>query len=147
MEKCLSLLTFLPMDEVKKLSKLEGSAINEAKTVLAYECTKLVHGEEEAQKAQLAAAALFGGGAAADVPTFEWTQAQMEEDNRLTTLLHLCGLCVSKGDARKQVQQGAVVMNDSKVSDINMVVTADMIPTDGVLLRKGKKNYCRVVLK
>ncbi|MBE5782732.1 MAG: tyrosine--tRNA ligase [Clostridiales bacterium] len=146
-EKCLSLLTFLPMDEVKKLSKLEGSAINEAKTVLAYECTKLVHGEEEAQKAQLAAAALFGGGAAADVPTFEWTQAQMEEDNRLTTLLHLCGLCQSKGDARKQVQQGAVVMNDSKVSDINMVVTADMIPTDGVLLRKGKKNYCRVVLK
>jgi len=146
-EKCLSLLTFLPMDEVKKLSTLEGSAINEAKTVLAYECTKLVHGEEEAQKAQLAAAALFGGGAAADVPTFEWTQAQMEEDNRLTTLLHLCGLCQSKGDARKQVQQGAVVMNDSKVSDINMVVTADMIPTDGVLLRKGKKNYCRVVLK
>ena len=146
-EKCLSLLTFLPMDEVKKLSKLEGSAINEAKTVLAYECTKLVHGEEEAQKAQLAAAALFGGGAAADVPTFEWTQAQMEEDNRLTTLLHLCGLCQSKGDARKQVQQGAVVMNDSKVSDINMVVTADMIPTDGILLRKGKKNYCRVVLK
>ena len=146
-EKCLSLLTFLPMEEVKKLSKLEGSAINEAKTVLAYECTKLVHGEEEAQKAQLAAAALFGGGAAADVPTFEWKQSEMEEDNRLTTLLNLCGLCPSKGDARKQVQQGAVVMNDSKVTDINMVVTKDMIPTDGILLRKGKKNYCRVVLK
>ena len=71
----------------------------------------------------------------------------MEQDNRLTTLLHLCGLCQSKGDARKQVQQGAVVMNDSKVTDINMVVTADMIPTDGVLLRKGKKSFCRVVLK
>ncbi|MBQ6804408.1 MAG: tyrosine--tRNA ligase, partial [Clostridia bacterium] len=146
-EKCLSLLTFLPMDEVRRLSKLEGSAINEAKTILAYECTKLVHGEEEAQKAQLAAAALFGGGAAADVPTFEWTRAQMEEDNRLTTLLNLCGLCVSKGDARKQVQQGAVAIDDGKVADINLVITADMIPTDGILLRKGKKNFCRVVLK
>ena len=146
-EKCLKLLTFLPMDEVNKLAKLEGSAINEAKTVLAYECTKLVHGEEEAQKAQMAAAALFGGGAAADVPTYEWKQCDMEQDNRLTTLLNLCGLCQSKGDARKQIQQGAVVMADQKVTDIDTVVTADMIPTDGILLRKGKKNYCRVVLK
>ena len=146
-EKCLSLLTFLPMDEVKRLSALEGSAINEAKKVLAFECTKLVHGEEEAQKAQLAAAALFSGGAAAEVPTYEWTRAQMDEDNRLTTLLNLCGLCTSKGDARKQVQQGAVVMKDCKVTDIDTVLTADQFPTDGILLRKGKKNYCRVVLK
>ena len=146
-EKCLRLLTFLPMDEVRRLSALEGSEINEAKKALAFECTKLVHGEEEAQKAQLAAAALFAGGVAADVPTFAWTTAQMAEDNRLTTLLNLCGLCQSKGDARKQVQQGAVVMNDQKVTDIDTVVTADMIPTDGLLLRKGKKNFCRVVLK
>ena len=88
-----------------------------------------------------------GGGAAADVPTYEWKQCDMEQDNRLTTLLHLCGLCQSKGDARKQIQQGAVVMADQKVTDIDTVVTADMIPTDGILLRKGKKNYCRVVLK
>lgn len=146
-EKCLGLLTFLPMDEVRRLSALEGSEINEAKKVLAYEVTKLVHGEAEAEKAQQAAAALFGGGAAADVPTFQWTAAQLAEDNRLTTLLNLCGLCQSKGDARKQVQQGAVLMNDSKVTDINQTVTADMIPTDGLLLRKGKKSYCRVVLK
>lgn len=145
-EKCLKLLTFLPMDEVNRLSRLEGSEINEAKKALAFECTKLVHGEEEAQKAQLAAAALFAGGAAADVPTFAWMRAQLEEDNRLTTLLNLCGLCVSRGDARKQVQQGAVVMNDQKVTDIDAVVTADMIPADGLLLRKGKKNFCRVVL-
>lgn len=145
-EKCLKLLTFLPMDEVNRLSRLEGSEINEAKKALAFECTKLVHGEEEAQKAQLAAAALFAGGAAADVPTFAWTRAQLEEDNRLTTLLNLCGLCVSRGDARKQVQQGAVMMNDQKVTDIDAVVTADMIPADGLLLRKGKKNFCRVVL-
>ena len=146
-EKCLSLLTFLPMDEVRRLSALEGSAINEAKKVLAFECTKLVHGEEEAQKAQMAAAALFSGGAAADVPTYEWTKAQLDEDNRLTTLLNLCGLCTIKGDARKQVQQGAVVMKDCKVTDIDTVLTADQFPTDGILLRKGKKNYCRVILK
>ena len=146
-EKCLSLLTFLPMDEVRRLSALEGSAINEAKKVLAFECTKLVHGEEEAQKAQLAAAALFGGGAAAEVPTYEWTKAQMEQDARLTTLLNLCGLCTAKGDARKQIQQGAVLLNDSKVTDIDTVLTAGEIPADGILLRKGKKNYCRVVLK
>ncbi len=146
-EKCLKLLTFLPMDEVNRLARLEGSEINEAKKVLAFECTKLVHGEEEAQKAQMAAAALFGGGAAADVPTYTWTRAQMAEDNRLTTLLNLCGLCVSRGDARKQVQQGAVTAGDQKVTDIDFTVTEDMIPTDGLLLRKGKKNYCRVVLK
>ena len=146
-EKCLALLTFLPMDEVRRLAKLEGSQINEAKNVLAFECTKLVHGEEEAQKAMLAAAALFGGGAAAEVPTFELTRAQLEEDNRLTTVLHLCGLCQSRGDARKQVQQGAVLMGDSKVDSIDKTLSADEFGTDGILLRKGKKNYCRVVLK
>ena len=146
-EKCLSLLTFLPMDEVKRLSHLEGSGINEAKKVLAYECTKLVHGEEEAEKAQLAAAALFGGGAAADVPTYAWNKEEMEQDNRLTTLLRLCGLCLSNGDARKQVQQGAVTVGETKATDIDMKITADMIPTDGLLLRKGKKNYCRIVLQ
>ncbi|MBR6525123.1 MAG: tyrosine--tRNA ligase [Clostridia bacterium] len=146
-EKCLALLTFLPMDEVRRLAKLEGSQINEAKKVLAFECTKLVHGEEEAQKAMLAAAALFGGGAAAEVPTFELSRAQLEEDNRLTTVLHLCGLCQSRGDARKQVQQGAVLMGDSKVDSIDKTLSADEFGTDGILLRKGKKNYCRVVLK
>lgn len=146
-EKCLSLLTFLPMDEVRRLARLEGSEINEAKKILAYECTKLVHGEEEAEKAQMAAAALFGGGAAADVPTFEWLKADMEADNRLTTLLNICGLCKSKSDARTQVQQGSVVVGESKAEDVNAVITADMIPTDGLLIRKGKKSFCRIILK
>ena len=146
-EKCLSLLTFLPMDEVHRLARLEGSEINEAKKILAYECTKLVHGEEEAEKAQMAAAALFGGGAAADVPTFEWLKADMETDNRLTTLLNICGLCKSKSDARTQVQQGSVVVGESKAEDVNAVITADMIPTDGLLIRKGKKSFCRIILK
>ena len=146
-EKCLSLLTFLPMDKVRRLARLEGSEINEAKKILAYECTKLVHGEEEAEKAQMAAAALFGGGAAADVPTFEWLKADMEADNRLTTLLNICGLCKSKSDARTQVQQGSVVVGESKAEDVNAVITADMIPTDGLLIRKGKKSFCRIILK
>ena len=146
-EKCLSLLTFLPMDEVRRLARLEGSEINEAKKILAYECTKLVHGEEEAEKAQMAAAALFGGGAAADVPTFEWLKADMEADNRLTTLLNICGLCKSKSDARTQVQQGSVVVGESKAEDVNAVITADMIPTDGLLIRKGKISFCRIILK
>ncbi len=146
-EKCLGLLTFLPMDEVRRLGALPGNEINEAKKVLAYEVTKLVHGEAEAEKAQQAAAALFGGGSSADVPTYEWTSASMAEDSRLTTLLSLCGLCKSKSDARTQVQQGSVLVGDTKAEDVNMTVTADMIPSDGLLIRKGKKSFCRIIIK
>ena len=145
--KCLALLTFLPMDEVRRLSALPGQEINEAKKVLAFECTKLVHGEEEATKAQQAASALFGGGAASqDVPTFNITRDLLSADGRLTTLLNSCGLCTSRGEARKLVQQGGATVGDSKVTDIDFVITADMIGSDGLLLRKGKKSYCRLVL-
>ncbi len=145
--KCLALLTFLPMDEVRRLSALPGQEINEAKKVLAFECTKLVHGEEEALKAQQAASALFGGGAASqDVPTFNITRDLLAADGRLTTLLNSCGLCTSRGEARKLVQQGGATVGESKVTDIDFVITADMIGTDGLLLRKGKKSYCRLVL-
>ena len=146
-EKCLRLLTFLPMEEVRRLASLPGNEINEAKKVLAFECTKLVHGEAEAEKAQLAAAALFAGGAAAEVPTFEWTRADMEKDCRLTTLLNICGLCKSNSDARTQVTQGSVLVGQDKASDVNMTITADMIPSEGLLLRKGKKSFCRIILR
>lgn len=146
--KCLSMLTFLPMDEVRRLSALTGSGINEAKAVLAYECTKLVHGQEEAQKAQQASAALFAGGSASeDVPTYAWPCAEREADARLTTLLHLCGLCSSRSEARKVVQQGGAVWNEQKITDVDYQVDVSSIGTDGILLRKGKKNYCRVILK
>ena len=145
--KCLALLTFLPMDEVRRLSALPGQEINEAKKVLAFECTKLVHGEEEALKAQQAASALFGGGGASqDVPTFNITRDLLAADGRLTTLLNSCGLCTSRGEARKLVQQGGATVGESKITDIDFVITADMIGTDGLLLRKGKKSYCRLVL-
>ena len=146
-KKCLALLTFLPMEEVNRLGALQGAEINEAKKVLAYECTSLVHGEEEALKAQQAASALFGGGGAIqDVPSFEVTRDMLSADGRLTTLLNSCGLCTSRGEARKLVQQGGATVGDQKITDIDYMITADMIGTDGLLLRKGKKNYCRLLL-
>ena len=145
-QKCLALLTFLPMDEVRRLGALEGSEINEAKKVLAYEVTKLVHGEEEAQKAADAALALFaGGGNGADVPSFTVTAEQLSEDARVTTLLVKSGLCKSQSDARNQVKAGAVSLGDEKVTDFGAAVTAEMIG-DGLMLKKGKKGFCRLVL-
>ena len=147
-EKFLALLTFLPMEEVRRLGAMKDSAINEAKRVLAFEITKLIHGEEEAQKAQDAAQALFSGGSQSEhVPTFEVTLAMLQEDNRLTSLLALCGLCTSRGEARKMVQSGAVLVGEEKITDIEYRIPTEAIPADGLLLRKGKKNYCRLVLK
>ena len=147
-EKCLGLLTFLPMDEVRRLGALEGSAINEAKKVLAFEVTKLVHGEEEARKAADAAQALFAGGAnSANVPTLALTADELREDARVTTMLVRSGLCKSQSDARNQVKAGAVFLDDVMVKGFAAVVTADMLGADGVLLRKGKKGFCRLTLQ
>ena len=146
-ERFLGLLTFLPMDEVRRLGALKDSAINEAKQVLAYEVTKLIHGEEEALKAQEASKALFGGvGYLDNVPTYTVTPAMLAEDARLTTLLAACGLCSSRGEARKMVQSGAVLVGEDKATDIEQVITAGQIGENGLLLRKGKKSYCRLVL-
>ncbi len=146
-ERFLALLTFLPMDEVRRLGALEGAEINEAKKVLAFEITKMIHGEEEATKAAEAAAALFaGGGASQNVPTFEISAADLAADGRITTLLASAGLCKSRGEARKMVESGAVAVNEEKVTDIDFTVTADMVGADGLMLRKGKKGYCRLML-
>ena len=146
-KKCLGLLTFLPMDEVNRLGSLEGSAINEAKRVLAYEVTKNVHGEEEAMKAQQAAEALFGGGTAAgSIPTTTLTEADLAAENRLLALVAKCGLCKSNGEARKTIQQGGLYIGDEKVSDVEYRVTADMLRGEGLLIRKGKKAYHRFQL-
>ena len=144
-EKCLGLLTFLPMDEVRRLGALEGSEINEAKKVLAFEVTKLVHGEEEASKA---ASALFGGGAmAGSVPTTEITAEQLAADARLTSLLTMVGIAKSNSAARKLVEQNAVSINDEKVTDVNYALRAEDIPADGLMIRSGKKTYHRIMLK
>ena len=147
-EKCLGLLTFLPMDEVRRLGALEGSAINEAKKVLAFEVTKLVHGEEEAKKAADAAAALFAGGAnGANIPAFELAADELAADPRLSTMLVKSGLCKGQNDARTQIKANAVSVAGEKVTDEAAVITADMFDEDGLMIQKGKKNFRRLVLK
>ena len=142
-EKCLGLLTFLPMDEVRRLGALEGSAINEAKKVLAFEVTKLVHGEEEAVKAQQAAEALFGGAAAGgSIPTTEISAEDLAADARLIAWMAKVGMTKSNGEARKAVQQGGVSVNDVKVTDPDYVLTAEAL-AEGIVVKKGKKTFHR----
>ena len=146
--KCLGLLTFLPMEEVRRLSALEGSQINEAKKVLAYEVTKLVHGEEEAVKAQEAAAALFGGaGMGGSIPTTELTRDQLASDARVTTLLVASKIAASSSAARRLIQGGGVAVNDQKITDVGAVVTEEMFAGDGLMLRSGKKKFHLFTLK
>lgn len=144
-EECLGLLTFLPMEEVRRLGALEGAKINEAKDVLAYEVTKIVHGEEEAKKAQTAAKAMFvSGGANEDAPTFEYDKEQLDAGIDILTLLVDSKLCTTRSDARRMVQQGGVSVNGEKVGDIKAVFgTADFDDQNRILLRKGKKNSVR----
>ena len=147
-EKCLALLTFLPMNEVRRLGKLEGAEINEAKKILAFEVTKLVHGEEAAKQAEAGAKALFTGGpSGGDIPTLSVTVAELSADARISTMLVRSGLCKSQSDARKQIEQNAVSVGNDKITDVSAVLTLEQIGKDGILLKKGKKGFCRVVLK
>ena len=139
-EKCLSLLTFLPMTEVKKLASLEGSKINEAKSVLAYEVTKIVHGEEEADKAKKAAEALFGGaGAAADMPT-----VKVEIDKKLLDVLTAGKVFASKSEGRRLIQQNGLSLNDVKVSDVDYILTDADFKDGEAIVKKGKKKYYKL---
>lgn len=142
-EECLGLLTFLPMDEVRRLGALEGSEINHAKEVLAYEITKIVHGEEEAMKAQEAARALFGGNMKTDdMPTTTYSAEQFYEGIDLITLLVDAKLAASRSDARRNITQGGVSVNDVKVTEFDRVFTPNDFNADGALLvKKGKKAY------
>lgn len=145
-KKCLSLLTFLPMDEVNRLCALEGSAINETKKTLAYEVTKQVHGEDEAIRAREAAESLFGGSKDAEsIPVVEVTKAQFDEDKRIVALMVLGGLAKSKGDARRLIEGGGVFMDEEKVEDPNAELVFESI-AQGVMIRKGKKAFKRFLL-
>ena len=147
-EKCLALLTFLPMEEVKRLGALKDSRINEAKVTLAYEVTKLIHGEEEANKAKAAAEALFSGsGAAGSTPTTEVTEEELAAENRLLAWASKVGLFKSNGEARKAIQQGGLYIGNDKVTDEDFRITAEMLKGDGLLIRRGKKAYHRLILK
>jgi len=145
-EKCLGLLTFLPMDEVRRLGALKDSAINEAKRILAFEVTKLIHGEEEATKAQQAAEALFGGAAAGgSIPTTEITAEELAADARLIAWMAKAGMTKSNGEARKAVQQGGVSVNDEKVTDPDYAFAAEAL-AEGIVVKKGKKTFHRFEL-
>ena len=141
--KCLKLLTFVPMDEIRKMEKWEGKELNEAKRILAYEVTKLVHGEEEAEKAKKTAEEVFAkGGVSADMPTSVIPDVV---GMGVLDMLVKTGLLPSKGEARRLVQQNGLSINDVKYNDVNGVVTEDMITDEGMIIKKGKKTFHRVV--
>lgn len=147
-EKTLALLTFLPMDEVRRLGALPGSEINEAKRVLAFEVTKLIHGEAEALAAREAAEALFGAAdMAGSVPTTEIAEGELAQESRLIALMARSGMCKSNGEARKAVEQGGVTIGEDKISDTDFRITKEMLAGEGIIVRKGKKTYHRFVLK
>ena len=144
--KCIRMLTFLPLEQIDEMDKWEGSQLNKAKEILAYELTKLVHGEEEANKAETAARALFGGvGDNADMPTTELSDADFENGSiNILSLLVAAGLCPSRGEARRLVQQGGVAVNDEKVDSIDAAFARELFAGDGVIVRKGKKVFHKV---
>ena len=146
--KCIRMLTFLPLEQIDAMDKWEGSQLNTAKEILAYELTKLVHGEEEAEKAKAAAKALFGGGADdSDMPTTELTEDQLTDGKiAVLDLMTACALIASKSEGRRLVQQGGVFVNDEKVADIDVSFTAEQLK-EGVKIRKGKKVFHKAVLK
>lgn len=145
-EECLGLLTFLPMDEVRRLGALEGAEINQAKEVLAYEITKIVHGEEEAKKAQEASKALFTGGLKSDdIPTSFYSDSELNEGIDLITLMVNSKLAPTRSEARRLIQQGGVMVNDVKVTDVGQKFTTADLDSDGALLiKKGKKGYHQI---
>ena len=146
--KCIRMLTFLPLEEIDKMAGWEGSQLNEAKEILAYELTKLVHGQEEAEKAKAASKALFAGsGDTEHMPTTELTNDDFGGGSiDVLTLLVKCGLAASKGEARRLVQQGGVSVNDEKVAAIETTFGCEQFTGDGVVIKKGKKVFHKAVL-
>ena len=147
--KCIRMLTFLPLDEIDAMESWEGAQLNEAKEILAFELTKLVHGEEEATKAKNASHALFaGGGDSAHMPTTELSAADFADgDLDILSLLVKSGLAPSRSDARRAVEQGGVSLADEKVTDIRASYNADAFGADGLVLKRGKKKFVKIVVK
>ena len=148
--KCLRMLTFLPLEQINEMDKWEGSKLNEAKEILAFELTKLVHGEEEANKAKEGARALFaGGGNTSQMPVSELSGEDFDEDGNIgvLTLLVKAGLASSNGEARRNVQQGGVSVDGEKVTEPKFIINKDNITEDGIVLKRGKKKFMKIVVK
>jgi len=146
--KCIRMLTFLPLEQINEMNKWEGSQLNNAKEILAFELTKMVHGEEEAKKAQDAARALFSqGGASADMPSTEIPAGDFPAEGlSIVDLMMKCGLSASRGEARRLVEQGGVMVNGEKVADIKTAFTADAVKAGEFVIKKGKKIFHKVVV-
>ena len=147
--KCLRMLTFLPLEQIDEMDKWEGSQLNKAKEILAYELTQMVHGEEEAKKAEASAKALFGGsGSSENMPSTELTDDDFTDGKIDTlTLLVKCGLAASKGEGRRLVQQGGISVNDEKVTDFATAFEKAVFAGDGAIIRKGKKVFHKALVK
>ena len=146
--KCLKMLTFLPLEQIKEMESYEGSKLNEAKEILAFELTKLVHGEEEATKALESAKALFSAGNAANMPEAEITQENLTDGSiDIISILALSGLVPSKSEGRRAVQQGGVSVDGEKIADIAQSYTAEQLKGDGIIVKRGKKNFRKVFMK
>ena len=146
--KCLRMLTFLPLEQVDEMDKWEGSQLNQAKEILAYELTGLVHGEEEAKKAQNGARALFSSGNAADMPTVELAEEDFKDGTvDILTMLTVSGLAKSRSDGRKNVEQGGVSIDGEKITDIHYTMPREAFEKDGVVLKRGKKSFKKICLK
>ncbi|MBP3927589.1 MAG: tyrosine--tRNA ligase [Clostridium sp.] len=146
--KCLRMLTFLPLEQIDEMDKWEGSQLNTAKEILAYELTKLVHGEEEAEKAKEASRALFSSGNAADMPTAELTEADFNGDEiDILSILQKSGLAPSRSEARRNVEQGGVSVDGEPVKDIKAAYTKEQLSGEGLVVKRGKKKFMKVVLK
>ena len=146
--KCLRMLTFLPIEQINEMDKWEGSQLNQAKEILAYELTKLVHGEEEAEKSQKSARELFTGGNAADMPTCELTDDDFREVTiDILDILHKSGLAGSRSEARRNVEQGGVSVDGNAVNDVKAVFAKESLEGEGVVVKRGKKKFVKVIAK
>ncbi len=144
--KCLRMLTFLPLEQIDEMDTWEGSQLNEAKEILAYELTKMIHGEEEAKKAQESARALFGSGNAEEMPTAELSMEDFRDGKvDILTVVHKSGLCASRSEARRNVQQGGVTVDGEKVADITTSYTVEQLQA-GLVVKRGKKNFKKVIV-
>ena len=144
--KCIRMLTFLPLEEIEKMDSWEGSQLNQAKEILAFELTKLVHGEEEATKAQESARALFSSGSAAEMPTCELAAEDFKEGTvDVISMLVKSGLVASRSEGRRAIEQGGVAIDGEKVTDIYAAIAEDAIPEEGIVLKRGKKNFRKIV--
>ena len=147
--KCMRLLTFLPLEEIDEMAKWEGSELNKAKEILAYQLTELVHGEEEAKKAQEGARALFSGADTSHMPTTELSEEDFDEEGKidLITLLIKAELVPSRSEGRRAIQQGGVSIDGEKLTDIYHTVEKDAFAGDGIVLKRGKKKFKKICVK